>query len=61
MKVNDHVHIKNKAGVVDKNNPNCMGRVTGIDMDTIYITNMNMPYMGTYAHQPLPKELIVET
>lgn len=60
MKINDHVYIKNKRGVVDKNDPNCMGRVTGIDATHVYITNMNMPYLGTFAHKPIPKDMIVE-
>lgn len=60
MKINDHVYIKDKSGKVNKNNPNCMGRVTGIDMNHVYITNMNMPFMGTYAHERIPKEWIVE-
>lgn len=60
IKINDFVDIKNKKGVVDKNNPNCEGRIVDIIGDVVYITNANMPFMGTYHNRPFKMVDIVE-
>ncbi len=60
MKINDHVDIKNKKGIVDPNDPNCVGRVVDFDDDYVYITNVNMPFMGTYCNVEIPRTRIVK-
>jgi hypothetical protein len=61
MKIGEHVLILNKKGIVDDNNPNCEGRIEDISVDGkfVFITNMNMPYMGSYAMERIPAEKII--
>jgi len=62
MKVNDYVDIKNAKGIVDPNDPNCEGRITGFDPSGryVYIANTNMPFLGTYSNKPISSDRIVE-
>ncbi|MCA1800542.1 MAG: hypothetical protein LC650_04545 [Actinobacteria bacterium] len=60
MKFGDHVDILNKNGVVDKNNPNCEGRVTDFNNKFVWITNTNMPFMGTYNNNKIYRDQVVE-
>lgn len=43
IKVDDHIQIKG----VDINDPNCEGRVVEVVEAGVYITNTNMPYIGS--------------
>ncbi len=47
MELNQHIEIKG----VSKDDPNCEGRVVEITDNGVYIANLNMPYMGTYARK----------
>jgi len=62
MQVNDYVDIKNKLGEVDPTDPNCEGRITDIDPsgEYVYISNTNMPFMGTYSGKLFHVSSIVE-
>lgn len=62
MQVNDYVDIKNIHGVVDPADPNCEGKITGIDVSGRYafIANTNMPFMGSYSNKPIDVTRIVE-
>ena len=61
MNENEHVDIKNKKGIVDPTNPNCEGRITGIDPsgNYVFISNMNMPFEGTYSNKLIPIDQVV--
>ena len=54
MKINDFITIKG----IPKTNPNHEGRVTKITNKGVYITNVNMPFMGTYINKFVPNEKI---
>ena len=45
LRVGSHVIIK----AYDKNDPNHKGRVTAVGEDGVYVSNTNMPYMGTFS------------
>lgn len=42
--------------------PNGEGRVTRIsdDGETVYITNVNQPFMGTYINEPFPRYRVIK-
>lgn len=60
--VNEYVDIKNGKGIVDPSDPNCEGRITGFDPSGryVYISNMNMPFQGTYSNKPISIDSIVQ-
>lgn len=43
-----HVRIKNR----EEDDPNSVGRVDLQDGDTLFITNLNMPFSGTMVREP---------
>lgn len=62
MQLNEFVDIKNGKGIVDITDPNCEGKITGIDPsgNYVFITNLNMPFMGTYSQKLISVDRIVE-
>lgn len=61
MNENEYVDIRNSKGIVDPSDPNCEGKITGFDPTGryVFISNMNMPFMGTYSNKPIPVDYIV--
>ena len=54
-----HVYILDINGKLDKNNPDHEGVITG-ELENYYlITNLNMPYCGTFSGEPIPKNRVV--
>ena len=56
VKVNDRIEIKG----ADATYGNHEGRVTQVVEGGVYIANMNMPFMGTYARFFVPTDKIIE-
>jgi len=56
VQIDDRITIKG----VSKNNPNHEGRVIELAPNGVYIANMNMPFMGTYARRYVAYEKIAE-
>lgn len=48
--VNDHIRILTAR----LGSPNSVGRITGVLPDGVLVTNLNMPYMGTYVDKFFP-------
>lgn len=50
------------TGKYDRADPNCEGRVTRYDgkKKVVYVTNLNMPYLGTFINKPVPLDNILE-
>lgn len=64
IELNCHVKFKNpETGIFKDNDPNCEGRVEDISFsgDFIYVSNMNMPYMGTLSMQSIPVRDVVNS
>ena len=57
INVNDSIRIVG----CKENDPNGVGRVVKIVEGGVLITNMNMPYMGTYVNHFVPTEMIAGT
>jgi hypothetical protein len=51
LKVGGHVTING----VKTSNPDHEGRIDKIDKDFVYITNMNMPFVGSYSMKKFKK------
>jgi len=49
----DRVTLIDAAGNYDENDPNHEGRIVKIEQPFLYVTNTNMPYMGTMINQPI--------
>jgi hypothetical protein len=54
MRINQYVDITRK-GLHETNQE---GRIVAIEGDTVFITNMNMPFMGTLVKEPFNKNEI---
>ena len=54
IKVNDFITIKD----IPKTDPNCEGRVIEVTNDGVFISNMNMPFMGSFSNEFIPFEKI---
>lgn len=54
-KINERIQIKD----VDKTDPNSEGRVIEVTETGVYISNLNMPYAGTYTRHFVAFEDIV--
>lgn len=56
LKINDVINIKG----IPQTNSNHEGKITKITSKGVYITNINMPFMGTYIDKFVPNEKIIE-
>jgi len=57
ISLDDHVNFKSPfTGIYDRNDPDCEGRVDDISFsgEYIYVTNMNMPFMGIFRMRAIP-------